>query len=205
MNLPAPESSSARPAPPTDQTPFRVLFVCTGNICRSPLAHGLFLHHVRARGLSAHYDADSAGTTNWHEGEAYDERSLRVAAGHHVPLPGLSRPVVPEDFRHYDWLVAMDRTHFRELRRRAAVLSPGSPEAFGGEVRLMGEWCTPIAGGAAARRAQSSPSLPGMETGTPDLWPDVPDPYYGHLRDFEDVYRMLDDGIARLLDTLEAR
>ena len=96
----------------------RVLFVCLGNICRSPLAEGVFRHLVAAVGLDATIEIDSAGTGGWHEGEAPDPRSHAVAAKHGVDLSDQSaRKVRPDDFASFDWIVAMDADNENDLRR----------------------------------------------------------------------------------------
>lgn len=98
--------------------PLRVLFVCTGNICRSPLAEAIFQSLVHERGLTRSYVADSAGTHGWHEGEPADPRTREVGARHGVSVDSISRPLRPSDFERFDLLVAMDRGHLRELRAR---------------------------------------------------------------------------------------
>jgi protein-tyrosine phosphatase len=94
----------------------RVLFVCLGNICRSPLAEGVFRHLARQRGVANHYHADSAGTGGWHIGEDPDHRSTEVARRNGVLLEGAARQVVPEDFERFDRIVAMDRANLRDLK-----------------------------------------------------------------------------------------
>jgi protein-tyrosine phosphatase len=96
-------------------TKTRVLFVCLGNICRSPLAEGVFRHLTRARDVADLYHADSAGTGSWHVGEPPDRRSAEVAHRNGVLLEGEARQVVPEDFERFDWIIAMDRSNLRDL------------------------------------------------------------------------------------------
>jgi protein-tyrosine phosphatase len=90
------------------------LFVCLGNICRSPLAEGIFLHHVALRRLS--YRADSAGLGDWHVGELADPRSRAVAKKHGVSLVSRARQVSREDFHRFEILLAMDRQNLKDLR-----------------------------------------------------------------------------------------
>jgi protein-tyrosine phosphatase len=102
-------------------TKTKVLFVCLGNICRSPLAEGVFRHLVRDKDVAEHYEIDSAGTGGWHVGERPDRRSAEVARRNGVALDGEARQVVPEDFERFDWIIAMDRSNLRDLesmRRR---------------------------------------------------------------------------------------
>lgn len=95
----------------------RVLFVCLGNICRSPLAEGVMRHLVAERGMQEKIEVDSAGTGAWHVGEAPDARSIEIAARNGVSLDGQSaRKVGPADFRDFTRVVAMDASNFRDLR-----------------------------------------------------------------------------------------
>jgi protein-tyrosine phosphatase len=98
----------------------RVLFVCLGNICRSPLAEGVFRHLVAERGLEDRIEIDSAGTGGWHVGEGPDPRSLEVAARNGVSLDGqAARRIEATDLGDFQWIVAMDADNERDLRRLA--------------------------------------------------------------------------------------
>ena len=98
----------------------RVLFVCLGNICRSPLAEGVFRHLVTERGLDDRIEVDSAGTGGWHVGEGPDPRSLEVAVRNGVSLDGQSaRRIENGDLADFHWVVAMDTDNERDLRRLA--------------------------------------------------------------------------------------
>jgi protein-tyrosine phosphatase len=131
--MPAPESGSA---------PVSVLFVCLGNICRSPLAEGVFLHLAREAGMEDRFAVDSAGTGSWHVGERPDPRSTAVARAHDVELPGRARQVRPQDLDDFDVIVAMDRENLRDLERladggsraRLHLLREFDPEGGGDEV-----------------------------------------------------------------------
>ncbi len=116
----------------------RVLFVCLGNICRSPLAEGVFRHLAAERGIVV--EADSAGTGAWHEGEPPDPRSCEVAARHGIDLDGQrARAVVEADFERFDMILAMDRQNLEDLQRlrppharaRIARLRDHDPEGPG--------------------------------------------------------------------------
>ena len=98
-------------------TPVSVLFVCLGNICRSPLAEGIFAALAKERGLEGEFHVDSAGTAAYHSGEPADSRSAAVAAAHGVRLTGVARQVTPRDFERFDVIVAMDRSNRRSLER----------------------------------------------------------------------------------------
>lgn len=110
----------------------KILFVCLGNICRSPLAEAVFLHLLNdeQRGL---FSADSAGTSGWHEGEPADPRSRDVAQRNGVRITSRSRPVRDQDFAAFDLLIAMDRANLDNLRRRC-------PPAHRQKLRMMREW-----------------------------------------------------------------
>ena len=103
------------PSGMTDSRPTSVLFVCLGNICRSPLAEGVFLHLVAESGSSDDVVVDSAGTGAWHVGERPDPRSLEVAERHGIELPGHARRVTEEDFGRFDRIIAMDRSNLSDL------------------------------------------------------------------------------------------
>jgi protein-tyrosine phosphatase len=97
-----------------------ILFVCTGNICRSPTAHGVFQHMVRAAGLAARLRVDSAGTHDYHVGEPPDARAQAHARRRGYDLSALrARQVTHRDFADFDRILAMDRGHLAILRRRA--------------------------------------------------------------------------------------
>lgn len=97
----------------------KVLMVCLGNICRSPTAEGVFREQVRAAGLDKHILVDSAGTSDWHVGEAPDPRSIRHAAARKLDLSGLrARQVQADDFTGFHYIFAMDSQNLRELQQR---------------------------------------------------------------------------------------
>lgn len=103
----------------SDTGTISVLMVCLGNICRSPTAEATLQRQVQEAGLSAAITIDSAGTSNWHEGEPPDARSMRHAALRHYDLSTQrSRPVIAEDFARFDYILAMDRQNLRDLQLR---------------------------------------------------------------------------------------
>lgn len=174
----ASSGNRSRTTMPESRDPTRatsVLFVCLGNICRSPLAEGVFAHLVREAGKEAIYRADSAGTGHWHVGEPPDPRSVGVAERHGIALSGVARQVDPGDFRSFDRIVAMDRDNLRELRRI-------SPKGEGtGLLSLLREFDLEAEGELS-----------------------VPDPYYGGPDGFEKVFAMVYRSCGRLLEDLEA-
>jgi low molecular weight protein-tyrosine phosphatase len=149
-----------------------VLFVCTGNICRSPTAEGIFRKLVADSGLSGSIAADSAGTHGYHVGEPPDPRSTEAAAARGYDLSALrARRIERADFARFDLLVAMDRGHLAILSRMAEP-----PSAH--KLKLMMSYASGF----------------GEE--------DVPDPYYGGPRDFERVLDMLEDAARGLLEAI---
>jgi protein-tyrosine phosphatase len=156
-----------------------VLFVCLGNICRSPLAEGVFLHLAREAGVADRFEVDSAGTGDWHVGERPDPRAAAVAEKHGVHLPSVARQVEPRDFERFDYIVAMDRENLWTLERLAK------------ERRVRG---------TRARIHLLRVDDPDREHG--DDRHDVPDPYYGGPGGFEEVYQMVHRSARALLDRL---
>jgi protein-tyrosine phosphatase len=152
----------------------RILFVCLGNIIRSPLAENLFRFQAEQVGVDGKYSVDSAGTAAYHLGEPPDLRMQKTAESHGVNNGGTARQVREDDFDEFDWIVAMDGSNRRDLLEIA-----GSPDRQA-KIRLMREF---------------DPE--------PDD-PDVPDPYYGGAEGFENTYRIVERSVAGLLKALEA-
>lgn len=95
----------------------RVLFVCAGNICRSPMAEAVFHQLVRQEGLAGRFVLDSAGIGDWHAGDPADSRTLAVLNAHGIAYNGRARQVTRRDLEHYDYVLAMDRQNLADLRR----------------------------------------------------------------------------------------
>jgi len=108
----------------------KVLFVCMGNICRSPAAEGAFRDLVEKAGLSGEFVIDSAGTGAWHEGEPAERRMRQAAERRGLTLTSLARAVRPDDYEHFDVILAMDTDNLRALRKRA-------PAAHHHKIRLF--------------------------------------------------------------------
>jgi protein-tyrosine phosphatase len=158
---------------PVPQT--AVLFVCMGNICRSPTAEGVFRKLVEERAPQLRIQIDSAGTHDYHVGEAPDPRAIAAAARRGIDLEPLRARMVEEaDFERFDLVVAMDR-----LNRE--VLLDRSPETYRDRVRLMMDFA------------------PSLEV------EDVPDPYYGGPVGFERVLDLVEEAARGLLDEVMQR
>ncbi len=108
----------------------RVLFVCLGNICRSPAAEAAFMKIVTDAGLAAEFEADSAGTGAWHVGEPADRRMRRAGARRGIAVTSIARQVGPDDFKRFDHIFAMDESNLRTLLSKA-------PERHRGKIRLF--------------------------------------------------------------------
>lgn len=153
----------------------RILFVCMGNICRSPSAEGVFRSLLAARAPQLAVEIDSAGTHDYHVGEAPDDRAIAAARRRGVDLSSLrARTVQTGDFEYYDLILAMDEQNLRELRRRA-------PAARLDRIRLLMEFVP-----SSAVRA-------------------VPDPYYGGPQGFEQVLDLLEEAAEGLLGEMLRR
>jgi protein-tyrosine phosphatase len=155
----------------------RILFVCLGNICRSPTAEGVMRRLVRQEGLEDSIEIDSAGTGSWHVGASPDERATETARERGIVLEGAARQFTPEDFDSFDLILAMDEENLRDL----LALAPGDEARA--KVRLLREFD------------------PATDEST-DL--DVPDPYYGGDEGFEHVLDLVDAATRGLLDRLRA-
>jgi protein-tyrosine phosphatase len=117
----------------------RLLFVCTGNICRSPLAEAIFRYQAEQAGHGARFQVDSAGTHGYHVGEPADARARNVGRLRGVAVSSIAREVEDSDFERFDLILAMDRGHLRELRARC-------PSPLRDRVRLMREFGEPPGG-----------------------------------------------------------
>ena len=149
--------------------PFRVLFVCTGNICRSPTAEGLFRAAVRGAGLLERIEVDSAGIDDWHVGDDPDARAVAAARGRGIDISAVrARQVERADFSRFDLILAMDRGHLSALTR-------SYPRGQEGRLHLFLSFAP--------------------ETGCSD----VPDPYYGGSEGFERVLDLIEAGTKGLL------
>jgi protein-tyrosine phosphatase len=153
----------------------KILFVCMGNICRSPMAEGVFKHHVKQAGLDGRISTDSAGTHDYHVGEPPDPRAQRAARRRGYDLSVLrARQVNPGDFSSFDYVLAMDELNLRLLERLC-------PSQHAHKLKLFMEF-------------SSGPALR-----------EVPDPYYGGEQGFERVLDMVEQAAQELLRHLRER
>jgi len=152
-----------------------VLFVCLGNIVRSPLAENLFRQLAAEAGVEGIYEVDSAATSSYHIGEAFDPRMKQVAAEHELHYDGRARQVEQGDFERFDLIVAMDQNNREDLLR--VVHS----EEQAAKIRTLREF-----------DPQGGPNA------------EVPDPYYGGIDGFETTYRIVRRACQGLLNALEA-
>lgn len=151
-----------------------VLVVCTGNICRSPTGEGVLRHLAQQRGLADRIRIASAGTHDYHVGEAPDPRTVKHASKRGYDLASQrAAQVTREDFDSFDYILAMDRGHLRILKQ---LQPPGARAKVGLFLEASGKW----------------------------KGEDVPDPYYGGVAGFEVVLDMVEEASARWLERFEA-
>ncbi len=147
----------------------RVIFVCMGNICRSPTAEGVFRHKLRQTGLADNVETDSAGTHAYHVGRPPDRRSQQEALRHGIDISDLrGRQISAGDFDYFDWIIAMD-SHNLE------ILLSSAPNATHGRIHRLLDFAPDVPAG------------------------DVPDPYYGGKDGFRHVFSLVDAGCDGLL------
>ena len=151
----------------------KILLVCLGNICRSPMAEGALHARIQASPLAGRVSLDSAGTGHWHVGEPPDRRAIACARRHGVDIGGLrARQLCPDDFHDFDWVLCADAQNLRDARKIA-------PEGLAERAALLLDWA----------------GLPGAG--------EVPDPYTGGADEFEMTWQLVDSAaqavVLRLL------
>jgi protein-tyrosine phosphatase len=155
----------------------KILFICTGNICRSPLAHALFEQQAEKAGLSSAFEVESAGTTAYHVGEQADDRMRATAARRGSPFSHRARKLSHQDLSYYDYLFVMDHGHLRQVRNMAASAGLGDLD---GKLRMFREF--------------------DPEGNAGD---EVPDPWYGGQDGFDLVYDIVHRTSGSLLEAFD--
>ncbi|TVQ68191.1 MAG: low molecular weight phosphotyrosine protein phosphatase [Balneolaceae bacterium] len=159
----------------SQEDPFKICFVCLGNICRSPTGEGAFQHLVNERGLQAFFIVDSAGTSAYHIGEPANSKSQWVANQNGVTLHSRAARFKASDLEYYDLILAMDHENLANLK----ALDPAGKHHD--KIRLMRDYDPDPGDGA------------------------VPDPYYGGMNGFQDVFTMVMRSCEALLSELEEK
>ncbi|MDQ7030773.1 MAG: low molecular weight protein-tyrosine-phosphatase [Ardenticatenia bacterium] len=160
---------------PTGRRPVRVLFICAGNICRSPMAEAVFRHKVEQAGLGHHVEVDSAGVGAWNVGEPPHRSTIRELRRRGVPVPQRrARQITPEDLERFDYLIVMDLNNLNMVRTMAR--HQGVPK----EPRLLLEFL----------EDERAPV-------------EVPDPFYTHT--YSDVFNLVDRATDGLLEAIRRR
>lgn len=145
----------------------KVLFVCLGNICRSPLGEAIFNERVRQKGLHEEFQSDSCGTANYHVGDWPDDRTIKCAKRNGILINHFGRQLKRDDLDKFDLILAMDGSNFQNILKLSA-------ESNRSKVKMMRDF---------------DPKGKG----------DVPDPYYGGDKDFDEVFEILDRSIKALI------
>lgn len=158
----------------TKENPYKIVFVCLGNICRSPTAEGIMQHLVNERNLQPYFYIDSAGTSAYHIGESANSKSQKVANEHGVELKSRARRFEAGDLDEFDLILAMDHENYEN------ILQLDGNGSYSGKVKLMRDF-DPTPGDKA-----------------------VPDPYYGGMNGFQNVFDVLKRSCVNLLDELES-
>jgi protein-tyrosine phosphatase len=151
----------------------RILFVCLGNICRSPLAEALFIHKIWAHGMSDQFEVDSCGTSNYNLGDSPDQRTVRNALKNGLSMDHVARQMTLEDFDSFDRILVMDGNNLRQT--------------------------------LSISEARHHSKIALIRTYDPMGSGDVPDPYYGGEKDFQEVFEMLDRSVEALVHDLIAK
>lgn len=165
--------SEAYKRPISKDNPYKLVFVCLGNICRSPTAEGIFIHKVKEAGLENFFYIDSAGTAAYHVGESANSRSQATANKHGIHLPSKARRLEYSDLEEFDLILTMDSQNFRNVKEL------DRKNRFSHKIKMMRDFD------------------PQPENG------EVPDPYYGGPEGFENVFNVLERSCERLLEELK--
>jgi protein-tyrosine phosphatase len=152
----------------------KLLFVCLGNICRSPAAENIMNHLAAEAGVGKQFECDSAGTGNYHKGSSPDRRMQAAAVNRNIPMIGSARQFTKHDFTNFDLILAMDRDNYQN------ILDLDPQGQYRDKVKLMCDFAT-----------QHSDT-------------EVPDPYFGGAEGFDYVIDLLTDACGGLLSQLKS-
>ncbi len=152
----------------------KILFICTGNICRSPTAHAIARHKAQNSSFEKRFYFDSAGTDSYHENESPDFRSVEVGRNRGISFAGIAaRKIKKTDFENFDYLMCMDRSHFKKVTNMANQEQQK-------KIKLFLEFCE-----------------------VENMWNDeVVDPYYKGGQAFEDVFDVLEAAVENMFEIL---
>ena len=152
----------------------KILFVCLGNICRSPAAEGIFNQKIKERDLEKFFVVDSAGTGNWHVGNLPDQRMRSTALSRGIELNSRSRQIEENDLYEFDQILVMDKDNLNAVKS----LTKDQKNPINSKIKLILNY---------SKNSQLD---------------EVPDPYYGGQNGFEKVIDLLDDAMDGLIDSL---
>ncbi len=155
--------------------PIKILFVCLGNICRSPIAHAILEHKIKSNGLIHFFEINSSGTSGFHTGSTPDKRSLAVLLKHGIQFKHYAQQLTPADISYYDYIIATDHLNYDEIINMASHSLPN--------------------------KANSVFLLRSFDLNEKTNF-DIPDPYYGLESDFEEVYQICERSINGFLNFL---
>lgn len=151
----------------------KILFVCLGNICRSPLAEAIFNQKIKDKKLESRISCDSAGTANYHVGESPDPRTIEVANNHGIPVSHRGQQFKMKHSEEFQYLIAMDRSNYQNM------------------VQEMG--------------SESDTLIMMRDFDLQGKSKDVPDPYYGGMNGFEDMFQILDRSTDEFMNFLKEK